>query len=239
MEVSIQMWSVNDVTEKNGIRATLDMVAEHGYDGVEFAGFGGLSAEEMQAELEKNHLYAVGSHTGFQNPEIDVKEMLAYHKVIGAKYMIIPWAKMETKEDVEEMAKLLNETATIAKEYGVKVGYHNHAHEFNNKIDGKYALDLLAELTTDDVVFEIDVYWAAHAGVDPYAYVEKLGKRVELIHMKQIADDKTNVLLSEGNIDFAKVKETAKYAKYFIVEQEGDVDKEYASRENAKFAKTL
>ena len=99
--------------------------------------------------------------------------------------------------------------------------------------------DELAELTDDDVVLEIDVYWVAYAGLNPYEYVKKHEKRAELIHMKQIADDKTNVLLSEGNIDFIKIKETAKYAKYFIVEQEGDVDQAYASCENAKFAKSL
>ena len=63
MEVSVQLWSVRDEVEKS-MRDTLKMVKEHGYAGVEYAGFGDLTAEEMKAELKKNGLYSIGSHTG-------------------------------------------------------------------------------------------------------------------------------------------------------------------------------
>lgn len=238
MEASIQMWSVRDSVEKKGMRETLKMVGQHGYDGVEFAGFGDLTPDEMKAELDKNNLYSVGSHTGVDLFKTALRENLEYNQKIGSKYMIIPGAKLDSKADVEDLIRLLNESAQVAKEYGLKVGYHNHSKEFE-KIDGKYILDMIAEGTSDDVILEVDVFWVAYAGEDPYSYVEKLGKRVELVHMKQIDAQKENVILSAGDIDFKKVVASAKYAKYFVVEQEGDVDKEYASRENAAFMKTL
>ncbi len=238
MEASMQMWSVRDCVEKNGMAKTLEMVAKDGFSGVEFAGFGGLSPAEMKAELDKNGLYSVGSHTGYDLFQTALRENLEYNQKIGSKYMICPGAKLDTKEEAEALIQLLNEAAVIAKDYGLKVGYHNHSKEFK-KIDGKYILDMIAEGTTDDVVMEIDVFWVAHAGEDPYAYVEKMGKRAELIHMKQIDDNKENVILSEGNIDFQKIRDTAKYAKYFVVEQEGDVDPIFASRKNGAFIQTL
>lgn len=238
MDVSIQLWSVQDIIAKNGMQSTLSMVSEHGYKGVEFAGFGDLAPEEMKAELDKNNLYSIGSHTGpdlFRNA---LRENLEYNQKIGSKYMIIPWSEFKSKEDVDAVIQLLNESAVVAKEYGIKVGYHNHAQEFE-KIDGKYILDMIAEGTSDDVILEVDVFWVSYAGEDPYEYLKKMGKKVELVHMKQIDDNKENVILSEGNIDFKKIAESAPYAKYFIVEQEGEVEKESASRLNAEFANSL
>ncbi len=238
MESSIQMWSVREAVKNSGMRETLKMVSAHGYNGVEFAGFGDLSPEEMKAELDKNNLYSVGSHTGLDLFKTALRKNLEYNQKIGSKYMIIPGAKLESKEDVEDLIQLLNKSAEIAKEYGLKVGYHNHSKEFE-KFDGKYILDMIAEGTNDDVILEVDVFWVAYAGEDPCRYLEKMGKKVELVHMKQIDDNKENVILSAGNIDFKKVVDSAKFAKYFVVEQEGTVDKEYASKENAAFMKTL
>ena len=66
MRASIQLWSLNRVIPEIGIKAALKLVAEAGYSGVEFAGFGDVPAEEMAVELQKNGLYSVGSHTGIK-----------------------------------------------------------------------------------------------------------------------------------------------------------------------------
>ncbi|MEG2669900.1 MAG: sugar phosphate isomerase/epimerase, partial [Oscillospiraceae bacterium] len=112
-----------------------------------------------------------------------------------------------------------NAAAEKAKAYGIKVGYHNHNHEFD-KIDGKYILDLIGENTTDDVILEVDCFWAAYADVNPYEYIKKWGKKIELIHIKQIDAEKVNVDVEDGILDVNKIIEAAKYAKYFILEQE-------------------
>lgn len=239
MEFSLQLWSVENVVKDKGMADTLKMVKEHGYSGVEFAGFADMTAEDMQAELDKNNLYAVGSHTDMKLFKNSLRENLEYHKKIGAEYMIIPWCDYSNgMESVQGLIDLLNDSSVIAKEYGIKVGFHTHEPEFR-KIDGKYIIDIIADGINDDVVLELDVYWIAFAGEDPYEYIEKLGKKVELIHMKQLGKDNSNVLLADGVIDFKKVVECAKYSKYFIVEQ-GDIeDQEDASLKNAEFLKKI
>lgn len=238
MKAGLQVWSLNGVLDDD-IKKKLALAAESGFDGVEFAGFGGLSAEEMKAELEKNSLRAFGSHSGIEIFRDSLNEELEYLRTIGAKYMIIPWATYENgMQDVDDVATLLNSASETAKKYGIKVGYHNHSQEFK-KIDDKYILDLLIEKTTDDVVFEVDVFWVTYAGVDPYEYVKAKGKRIELIHMKQIDEKKENVMLPDGLIDFARICESAKYAKEFVVEQEGSVDKITACRVNGEFVSKM
>ncbi len=218
MEVSLQLYSINEETKKD-FKKSVEKVAEIGYKGVEFAGYGGLSAEELTTLLKENNLYSVGSHRGVQIFEESFDEELKYNKAIGSEYIICPWAKVDTREEVDKLVQLLNDAADKAAKENIKVGYHNHAHEFV-KIDGKYALDMIAENTNDNVILELDVFWVAYAGIDPLEYIKKWGKKVELIHIKQIAENKDNVDVADGVIDMAKVKEVSKYAKYFVVEHE-------------------
>lgn len=239
MKSSIQLYSLNRVTREIGLKSVLNIVASHGYSGVEFAGFGDIPAKEMADELKKNGLYSVGSHTGFDLFRNALEENLEYNKIIGSEYMIIPSANLSTIDDIKILAELLNKSAEKAKEYGIKIGYHNHAHEFE-KINNKYPLDILMEEISDDVIMEIDAFWVAYAGENPYEYIKKAGKKAELIHFKQIADDnKSNVRLPDGIIDFKKLSVDSAYAKHFIVEQEDESDQIESSKINMEYLRTL
>lgn len=222
MELSLQLFSIHGETEKDYKKA-VERVAEIGFNGVEFAGCGGLTAEEMADFLKKNKLYSVGAHIGIEQLKEALEDELAYHQAIGSKYLICPYAPTDTLEAIENLAAVLNHAAVKAKEFGIKIGYHNHGEEFN-KIDGKYALDLLAEKTSENVILELDVYWAAYAGVDPVTYIRKWGSKIELIHMKQMNEALENVDMAEGCLDMKAIQEAATYASYFVLEHE-DYDK--------------
>ncbi len=218
MEISLQLYSIHGETQKD-FAGAVKRVGEIGFNGVEFAGYGGLTAGEQHQLLQQSGLYSVGTHTGIQVFEESFEAELNYNKAIGSKYIICPYAEVDTLEKIEHLARVLNKAADAAAKEGIKVGYHNHAHEFE-KIDGKYALDLLAEKTGDNVVLELDVFWVAYAGVDPVEYIKKWGKRVELIHIKQINENKQNVDVADGILDMGKIKEAAAHAAYFILEHE-------------------
>lgn len=218
MKVSLQLYSMRGEVEK-GFCSMVRRVGDLGYYGVEFAGFHGLSAHDMKALLDKSNLKAIGSHSGINIFRDNAEEELAYLREIGADYMVCPGAPVSSMEEVMTLCDTLNRVSEKAKQYGIKVGYHNHDREFN-KLDGKYILDIIAENTNDDVILEVDVFWVAYAGVDPFAYIEKWGKKVELVHIKQIGDDKANVDVEDGKISIPELVKTAKYATNFIVEQE-------------------
>jgi sugar phosphate isomerase/epimerase len=218
MEISLQLYSIHGETQRD-FTGAVKRVGEIGFQGVEFAGYGGLTSGEQTQLLKESGLYSVGTHSGLAVFEEGFEAELEYSKAIGSKYIICPWAKVDTLAEIEHLAEVLNKAAERAAQLGIKVGYHNHAHEFA-KIDDKYALDLLAELTNDDVVLELDVFWVAFAGVDPVEYIKKWGKRVELIHIKQMNANKANVDVADGILDMKKIKEAAKYATYFVLEHE-------------------
>ena len=120
------------------------------------------------------------------------------------------------------MAGKLNKIGEKCKKRGLQLCYHNHAHEF--KIyDGKAGLDILYS-ETDPVLVkaEFDVYWIQYAGVSPIDYIKKHSDRCELIHLKDMAEDRSFAEVGNGTMDIKSIIETAKKcgAKGFIVEQD-------------------
>jgi sugar phosphate isomerase/epimerase len=241
-EFAIQLYSVKDETAKDFI-GTLEKLGKngYGYTGVEFAGFSGVSAGEMKKALTDNGLRAIGSHTMPDRLIENLDEEIAYHKTIGAEYIICPYAEMETKADVLAFAQKLTPVAEKVTAAGLKFGYHNHAHEFI-KDEGEYLLDILFDNLPAGTIMELDVFWTEYADIDTLAYMEKNKNRLEILHVKQIGDNKKNVELNKGFIDFKDVINKAKAmgVKHFVLEQEEYEESSLASAENAiRYIKSL
>ena len=217
---SIQLYSVRDETS-GSFTGTLKRLAEMGYTGVEFAGYGGLTADEMKNALAANNLMSVGAHIGIDRLINNLDEEIAYHKVLGTEYLICPYSEIKTKDDAVKLAQTLTPAAEKINKAGLKFGYHNHAHEFH-KCCGDYLLDSLFANLPPEAVMELDLFWVCHAGVEPFAYMEKHKDRLKLIHVKQIDRDKRCVDIDRGIIDYREVIVRAQSlgVKQFILEQE-------------------
>ena len=236
--LGLQLWTLNNETS-NDFPGTLKKVSELGYTGVEFAGFKNVAAKDMKKYLDEFGLKAVGSHVGASSLTDSLEETIEYNSIIGNKYIVVPSYRFDGADSVKALVEILNSASVKAAEYGMKIGFHNHSDEFK-KIGDKYILDIIADETDGNVIIEPDVYWIRYSGVDPYEYIKMLGKKVELVHLKQIgADGKTETLFDEGIIDFAKVVETACFAKDIIVEYEGDVDRLVAAKLSADYLKNI
>ncbi|MCL2209930.1 MAG: sugar phosphate isomerase/epimerase [Treponema sp.] len=219
-EFSVQLWSVRDETEKD-FAGTLKKLAQMGYTGVEFAGYGGLSAQEMKDVLVSNSLKPVGAHIGLDRLTNALDEEIAYHKIIGTEYLICPSSKIKTSEDAKTLAETFKPVIAKITEAGFKFAYHNHAFEFN-KCCGDYLLDTLFATLPQEAAMELDIFWVSFAGVDPLVYMEKHRDRLKLIHVKQIDKDKKCVDIDQGILDYKEIITKAKAfgVQQFILEQE-------------------
>ena len=125
--VAIQLFSLRDVIGKD-VPGTLKALADMGYDGVEFAGYYGLSAESLRAMLDENGLACAGSHVGLPSLEGDVlQETVAVNQTLGTDRLIIPDAPLDNLDDT---IRRFNAVSAAAKSMGMRVGYHNHKEEF-------------------------------------------------------------------------------------------------------------
>lgn len=206
-EFNLQLYSLRELT-KDDFPGVLKKVAEAGYSGVEFAGYENLTAGQMGELLEQNGLKSVSSHVPLERLKSALDEELSYNRQIGTQAIIVPYHPLATVHDVKMLAEQLASIAKAVRSEGFIFGYHNHAHEFAESEEGVVLLDLLMELTDpQDVVLELDVYWAAYTGVDVLAYMQKQRKRIRMLHLKQMADFESRkcVDLDEGVLDFGAI----------------------------------
>ncbi|WP_062214383.1 sugar phosphate isomerase/epimerase [Streptomyces sp. NBRC 109706] len=107
---------------------------------------------------------------------------------VGSELAIVPAGIPEedftTRDGIARAADLLNGLAGQAAEHGIQLGYHNHWWELEPVIEGRHALELLAELLDPAVFLELDTYWAALGGADVPRLLTDLGERVRALHVK-------------------------------------------------------
>ena len=90
---------------------------------------------------------------------------------------------------------------------GIRLGYHNHAHEFKVNEDGSHIYEQIK--TRTNMELEIDTYWAYVGKQDPIAMMHELKDRVHMIHIKDGDADGHGTPLGLGTAPAAEVYKTA------------------------------
>lgn len=225
---SVQLYTVRDAIEAN-LNDAIDRVAAVGFTQVEPYGFVDR-VSEYQAAFSRNNLTAPTAHAMMVDQ--DWKPMLAAAQELGVKTLIDPFTVPErwtNKDDVLVIAKAINEIASAAGDYELRIAYHNHNWEFSNLIGGAPALYTFIDALRDDVVLEIDTFWAEVGGQSAPDVLRKLGERVVAIHVKdgnRNGDVNLQVPAGQGEIPVLEVLAAAPNALpvvEFDVYSAGDV----------------
>ena len=182
MKYGVQLYSVRDAVKAIGMKETLIRVAKTGYQSVELAGYGDLTAAQMRECLDELGLTVDGAHVGIKDLTQSFDQTIADLKTIGCTRAIIPAARVKTNEDIKILQDNLRTIAQKLAGTGIELGFHNHAVEYLPNEDGDIPMDAI--LAVDEVFIELDTYWAYHAGMDPLSEMERLGNRLKLIHIK-------------------------------------------------------
>lgn len=184
--IAYQVYSAREAAEKD-LRAVFAELARLGYDGVEFAGFYGNSAEEIRAMLDEAGLRAISSHVALQLIEADMFGVIAYHQAIGCEYIAVPYLDDATRPGAPGFAHALSVIARfgrLCREAGITLLYHNHDFEFV-KVSGQYGLDFIYDaIPACALQTEIDTCWVKFAGLDPAAYIRQYAGRCPVVHLK-------------------------------------------------------
>lgn len=243
--IGLQLYSLRDLMSEQPAE-TVRQVGEMGYSFVEAAGyrdgkFYGMEPGEFRNLVEESGMVFLGSHTGQDLPDSANREKtmqwwddcIAAHKAAGVEYIVQPFmgrAGYTSLEGLQKFCDYFNEVGKKCNAAGLKFGYHNHDREFA-ELEGQVLYDYMLNHTDpENVMFQMDLYWAVEGGADPNTYFEKYPGRFWLWHVK---DEKE--LGASGEMDFAKIwggKEMAG-VKYYIVEQE---DYNYPPIESVKMS---
>lgn len=194
-QLSLQLYTLRDALAAD-LPGTLDRVAGLGFRNVEAFGFVGRAAE-LRAAHDSAGLRVPSAHASFLSDQLtpdsavaevpDIEYVLDEAATLGVEILIdphVPPARWRDAADIARTTELLNGYAEVAAGRGIRLGYHNHSHEFHHSIDGVPALEHFANLLDERVVLEVDVFWAAIGRQDVAALLARLGDRVRLLHAK-------------------------------------------------------
>lgn len=161
-------------------------------------------AERMADALTEYGLSAPTAHAALLRD--DRVPIYSAARRLGVTTLIVPMVEAErwqTADDIKGIARDLNRVAAEAADHGFTVGYHNHHFELELKLGGVHVLEVLADHLADEVVLEMDTYWAAVGGADVPALLARLGDRVKALHVKdgdRSRNNKAQVAVGDGVI---------------------------------------
>jgi sugar phosphate isomerase/epimerase len=238
--IALQLYSVRNEA-KADLRGTMQQVASWGYDGVEFAGFHGHSAEQVKAWLDEFGLACPSTHTGIdQLADEKFEQTVAFHKTIGCNAILVPGLPVERRNSLDACkatAELFNALVEKLRPLGMRVGFHVH----NQDViplqppdgDGRSPWDLFAELTHPQFILQYDTANGLDGGTDPVATIRKHPGRNVLLHLKEFGDGTRTLkghdghgkaAIGDGDVDWPGVFKAATEVggtKWYIIEQEG------------------
>jgi len=220
MSYSLQLYTLRNAISED-LSGTIKKVAQIGYTQVEPYNFV-ATAKELGAALKENGLTAPSGHAPLMSQDQD--EIFAAAKELGITTVIDPFLPAEhwqKAEDIQATAEKLNAAAKKGAEYGIRVGYHNHAWELESTIEGRTALEYFESLLDPELVLEVDTYWAAVGGEDPVELLQRLGDRVKFIHIKDgplNKDNKAQQPAGQGKVPVMDVIAAAKSLEVGVVE---------------------
>ncbi len=252
LPIALQLYTVRDKAQED-FTGTLKAVAEMGYDAVQFAGTGDLSAAELAKAMKDFGLQEAGAHIGL-NPFLEnYEELFAFYGEVGIYDLTIssaPRERFESIESIQAMAEEMNELGRKCKDAGFELSYHNHPFEFEMKVeDGRDAYFVLfAETERDLVKAEVDLGWVKAGGCDPETVVRYHGNRCTHYHIKELSGEKNEEgrwiqpEIGDGIIDWPALIEVGRRVgvQYWIVENDRpQIDSLESVRKSLEYLKGL
>lgn len=207
MKKAIQLYGLRDhIKTGEDMLRILGEVKALGFDGVEFAGYFGLSAETLRARLDELGLKAVGTHIGLDNytPE-KIEETIRFHKVLGCENIGMGGAPTRPARTLAKTCAILKKAGKRAQEEGMRIYFHNHSSEFKPLRNKVVPIEALKEVC----YLQVDTYWSFHAGVDNYKFLTDNAERIVSVHLKDGIKGKPKAL-GEGECDLLAVIKGAK-----------------------------
>lgn len=184
LPVGVQLYTVRDACARDFL-ATLRAVRALGYRHVEgFWSLFGAARDDVARVLREEGLAMPAAHVDLQTLDTALDAALDLWGSLGCQTLVCPWVDEETRSGPGAWDRLGDRLAAIGEKVadaGLALCYHNHDFELR---DDDVLARLLARCPARHLGLELDVFWAAHAGRDPAAYLRDHAERIRLVHLK-------------------------------------------------------
>lgn len=193
-EVALGMYTVHREAATD-MEVAFVSLAQMGYRGIEFYGEPDFVPAAVARALAASGLTLTSWHIEWRNLQPErISETLDYLARVGCPVAVIPclggkWNVGHAPEDESRELWLryvdrMNAIDAVVTAGGLRLGYHNHEHEFQLSYDGESVFDLLFSRLSPDIVMELDTGNCIEGGDDPVAAIRRYPDRDLLLHLK-------------------------------------------------------
>lgn len=180
-KIASPLYILREECEHN-LASVLKKLSRLGFEGIEFLGFFGHSADSVRKMLEDNHLQALGNHVSYQEILADTDDILDFHHAVGCSYLTITDLPLTAFDHVKQA---LNIMASKASQRDIRLLYHNHDQELIEKTEGMDNLRWIMEHTSHETLaLEPDLGWIEIGGGNAAEYLQQYSTRCPVIHLK-------------------------------------------------------
>lgn len=219
--IALQLYSLRERLFEN-FQSVIREVAAIGFVGVETFGMYAGSPESDAALFQELDLQVTSAHVPLPLLE-KLDTAIADARVLGVKRVVCAWYPPErftSRDDIRRVCDELNTANQTLRANGLELHYHNHWQECG-QVDGKLVYRHMLDLLEPTIGWEVDVYWAKVAGLNPADMVRDMGARAPLLHIKDgpgtMDGDMTAV--GEGVVNMGEIADAGKHtAEWWIVE---------------------
>jgi sugar phosphate isomerase/epimerase len=222
-EIGLELYSLRNQL-KTDVPGTLAKIKSWNIKEIEGGGTYGLPIDEFKKLLVQNNLKMISIAAEFDQLAKNPQTVIDEAKSFGAKYIVCFWIPHNgdqfTIDDIKKAIGVFSNAGKQIHEAGLSLCYHIHGYEFR-PYEGGTLFDYFVQHTDPKYLnFEMDVFWVKHPGQDPVALLEKYPNRFLLMHLKDrkpgtegnqngSADEESNVVLGQGDINIAAVMKAA------------------------------
>jgi sugar phosphate isomerase/epimerase len=210
--IVMQLYTLRDFTQTApDFEETCRRVREIGYRAVQVSGIGkDITPEQAKAALDKHGLFCAATHESLDAYQNHFDAVVRKLRALDCNFTALghPGKGFLDKENIGRLPGVLDEIGRKFRDEGILFGYHNHAAEFEKR-DGKTFLEIIYENTDPKNLWaEVDTFWVQYGGGDPAYWLEKLGDRLYLIHLKDMGiEHQKDKAIEGGDIKMKEVGE--------------------------------
>lgn len=242
----LQLYSVRDDMTKDP-KGSLARLAKMGYVYVEHANyvnqkFYGFAPQEFRKILDDLGLVMISGHTVMGKQHWDEskkdfsdswKKLVDDAAVLGQKWVVSPSMDDSMRKKYDDFMKYMdvfNKSGELCNKSGMKFGYHNHAFEFSEQLNGQKLFDIMMKaLDPKLVAMQLDIGNLYNGGAVALDVMNQYPGRFEIIHVKDEIPAKEgeekyeSTILGEGIVNARQVVDLARDKGgtiCYIIEQE-------------------
>lgn len=195
-KLAAQLYSIHKIFWKKPELCLAELKAA-GYEGVEFAGYGGHTAKEIRKYLSDAEMAGMGTHVnGFVALKGDgLAKTLDFCAEAGIGSVTTPHALCKTEAEYRQFGHDMSRAAEAAVPYGIKVGIHSTYDHFKVKFNGVTAWDTIFAESSPLLQQQIDTSNSFNViGDDLLPLLEKYRGRHYSVHLKENVPSRTATL---------------------------------------------